>query len=124
LILEGPAVTTFGTVSNKSASKSDAAAVLDPPDLAGSSASRSSMDVQAPGLAVQYPATVDDRNQPVWREVEGRLDGTLGIQPLDPVAEDFRVYRGRLQSGFALLEGLGADVDDLADLVARGTLGR
>jgi hypothetical protein len=76
-----------------------------PVDGGGSSASGSSMDIEAPARALWCPATGDDRNQPVWPELQRRQGGALGIQPFD-------------QDSFALLEALAADADDLADLAA------
>jgi hypothetical protein len=124
LIIESRSVITFSTVRSKSALAEDATAVLYPAVRTVSSASGSSRDVQAPDLALRRPATVDDSNQPVWQELQRRLDGALGIQALDQVDEDLRVWRGGLQDGFALHEGLAADADDVADLVARVTLDR
>jgi hypothetical protein len=99
------------TVRSQSVLTADVTAVIYPADRAGSAAGGSSMDVQDPDQALRWPATADDNNEPVWREQQGRLGGAWGIQPLDQVAEGLRGSRGRLQDGFALLEGFAADAD-------------
>jgi VCBS repeat-containing protein len=120
---ESPAVTTFGTVHSKSAVTADATTVIGLAVRARSSAT-GSMDVLDPGQALRRLATAEDSNQPVWRELQRRLDGASGIQPLDVVAENPRVSRGRFQDGFAVFEGFAAEAEDLPDLVADVTLGR
>jgi hypothetical protein len=122
LTTEGLAVFTLSTADTTSAMTVDATTVIDMADRAGSSAD-GSMDVRAPDLALQRPATVDDSNQPDWRELQRRPESVAGVQPLDQVAEDLRVGRGRLQDGYAVFEGFVPDADDLADFVAHATPG-